>query len=161
MRRKAMYLSLLILLLAPHHGHPQQSKDSRKESKPLIFAAKDDNLPEEISVRGRITEITFPNAGCGWVRNAGTLKIKLSEQIANYPHQFVYVAAACFLDLKGEENYLGQEVCLKVKKMKDCSSCPEVVSNTIDSDGVPFYWLSWTTGGRTSLLEQIGCDFKK
>src|SRR3954470_11001879 len=99
MRRKAMYLSLLILLLTPHHGHTQQSKSFQKESKPLIFASKDDNLPEEISVRGRITEITFPSAYCGWVRNAGTLKIKLSEQIPNYPHQFVYVAAACFLDL--------------------------------------------------------------
>jgi hypothetical protein len=161
MRRKTTYLSLLILLLAAHHGVTQQSKSSQREFKPLIFASKDDNLPEEINVRGTITEITFPSAYCGWVRNAGTLKIKLTEQIADYPHQFVYVAAACFLDLKGEEKYLGQEVCFTAKLMRDCRRCPEVVSNTIDSGGLPFYWLSWVTGGRKSFLEQIGCDVKK
>src|SRR5690242_9590459 len=102
-------LLLLFLLLPsnpifPQDRHPinwKENKSSRlSDSSPISFAygRKGDGFPDDLNIRGTITELTFAQAYCGGIAFAGTLKIKLLNKIEGYPPENVFVVVTCFLD---------------------------------------------------------------
>ena len=113
---------------------------------PVVFGKEDDGLPEKLHVVGRIAKVSFSRA-CGGVYWSGTIKIKLLQKIANYPFQSVFVVVNCLEDSENEKKYLGKIVRLEVSKLypklreyQDLDTFYfELIDNTIDSGGVPFY----------------------
>jgi hypothetical protein len=54
----------------------------------VVFGKTNDGLPETMKVRGKISEISFSRA-CGVGFWSGTLKLKLLDKIAGYPHEYL------------------------------------------------------------------------
>lgn len=116
---------------------------------PLVFGNKDDGLPEKLDVVGRISKVSFSRA-CGGVYWSGTIKIELLQKIADYPHQNVFLVVNCLEDNQNEKKYLKKVVRLEVSKLyhefrkfRDPETFYfELIDNTIDSCGVPFYYTN-------------------
>jgi hypothetical protein len=111
----------------------------------VVFGKTGDGLPEKMDVIGRITEVSF-STPCGTIAWAGTIKLELLEKSRTYPHKNVYVVMLCLQDRQNEKKYLGKVVKLKLLKLypkyrhsKDDSFYFELIENTINSRGVPFY----------------------
>jgi hypothetical protein len=114
---------------------------------PIVFGQKNDDLPERLKLRGEITEISFARAYCGVIFWSGTARIKLLDKIHGYPHENVFVVIPCFLDPNNERQYLNKVVRFEVSKLyahynhysKENPCYYSLITNTIDSHGVPFY----------------------
>lgn len=127
---------------------------------PVVFGKKGDGLPERFKARGVITEVSFAPADCGTIFWSGTIKIELLDKVEGYPHEDVFVVVPCFVDPGGEGKYLKKTVGLRVSKQyedhrydarKPCYF--EIIINTINSRGVPFYC---SEEGREGILKSIG-----
>ena len=132
---------------------------AREVSQPVqvVFGKKGDGLPETMFVVGRITELSFSRA-CGGVLWSGTIKLQLLEKIRNYPYKNVYVVVNCLEDSRDEKKYLGKVVKLKLLKLypkyrhsRGEGFYFELIDNTINSGGVPFYC---TDAGPATILAQ-------
>ena len=89
---------------------------------------------------------------------AGVLQIKLSRTAPGYKREHIYVAAPCLLGFEGDEQYLGKEVCMTLKKMMPGDMChADDIHNSIDSKGVPFYCPSWQSGKIKEFLRHVEC----
>ena len=127
---------------------------------PIVFAEKNDGLPETLKLRGEITEISFARAYCGVIFWSGTAKIKLLDKIERYPHENVFIVIPCFLDPNNERKYLNKVVQMDVSKLyanynhysKENPCYYSLITNTIDSHGVPFYC---SLLGREDILKII------
>lgn len=123
---------------------------------PVVFGKKDDGLPEELLVVGRISKVSFSRP-CGVVYWSGTIKIQPLQKIPNYPHKNVFVVVNCLQDSQNEKKYLNKVVKLKLSKLypeqrmfrNPDTFFFELIDNTIDSGGVPFYY---TNAGREKIL---------
>jgi hypothetical protein len=166
-------LILLFFLIAAHRPDtPQRFEpdsalqgDTKNDQEfPVVYGKKDDGFPDRVNLRGVIAKVSFSNS-CGFSRGAGVLQIKLARTPPGYNREHIYVAAACLLGWEGDEQYLGKEVCmsvkkmkLSVKKMKPGDMCnADYIRNTIDSKGVPFYCLSWQSAKFKEFLKQVDC----
>ena len=111
---------------------------------PVVYGSKVDGLPDYLKVQGTITEVSLSPIACGFIEWAGTLKIRLANKIDGYPHEDIFVIATCFIgDDKSKYMYLNKIVSLELVKLHDkTEERPpfDLVANTIDSEGVPFYW---------------------
>ena len=150
-----VFLILCLLLTASSIRSTQQVESVAQLAKevsspvPVVFGKKDDGLPEKLLVVGRISKVSFSRA-CGGVYWSGTIKIKLLQKIADYPHQNVFVVVNCLEDKQNQTKYLNKVVRLEVSKLypelrkfRDPDSFYfELIDNTIDSGGVPFYYTN-------------------
>lgn len=160
------HLTLVLLLMTLALG--QKTYDPRidnvteaQASSPIhvVFGRKSDGLPETLKVRGIISEISFSRA-CGVVWWSGTLKIKLIDKIQGYPYDDVFVVVNCLEDSQNEKRYLNKIVEMEVSKLYPRyrkfrgvdTFYFELIDNTIDSKGVPFYC---TKMGRDEILKNI------
>ncbi len=134
-----------------------QSDTKNNQEFPVIYGKKDDGFPDRVNLRGAITKVSFTR-DCGLVHGGGVLQIKVVRTAPGYNREHIYVAAPCLLGWEGEEQYLGREVCMSVKKMKPGDLChADYIHNTIDSKGVPFYCLLWQSGKIKEFLKQVDC----
>ena len=125
---------------------------------PVVFGKKDDGLPEKLLVVGGISKVSFSRA-CGGVYWSGTIKIQLLQKIADYPHQNVFVVVNCLEDKQNQKKYLHKVVRLQLSKLypelrkfhDPDSFYFELIDNTIESGGVPFYY---TNASGAELLAQ-------
>jgi hypothetical protein len=125
----------------------------------VIFGHKRDGFPETLKVRGVISEMSF-SRGCGVVLWSGTLKIKLIDRIEGYPYEHVFVVVNCLEDSQNEKRYLNKVVEMEASKLypkyRKFSGVDtfyfELIDNTIDSGGVPFYC---TNMWRDEILKNI------
>jgi hypothetical protein len=123
---------------------------------PVVFGKKSDGLPEKLQVVGRITSVSFSRA-CGGVYWSGTIKMELLQMIPNYPYRNVFVVVNCLEDSQNEKEYLNKVVRIELSKLypelrkfRDPGSFYfELIDNTIDSGGVPFYC---TNASRQEIL---------
>ena len=122
---------------------------------PIVFAKKGDGLPEKMKLQGTIVDLTFDQAGCGIIAWSGTLQVKLTEPIAGYPYDDVFLVLPCFPDFEkfkaDKALYVNRRVSLEVSKfypeyrfglIKDMKSVPcayELITNKLDSKKTPFY----------------------
>jgi hypothetical protein len=122
---------------------------------PIVFGKRDDGLPETLALHGTIEDLAFSQAGCGVVAWSGTLKVKLTQPIAAYSHDSVFIVLTCFPDFEEFKDnralYIGRSVSLKVSKLypeyrfgviKDIKKAPcafGLINNSLDSKKVPFY----------------------
>jgi hypothetical protein len=121
---------------------------------PIVFGRKNDGLPEKIEVRGTIEDLTFARAGCGVVAWGGTLRVRLDRKIPGYPYKDVFIVISCFPDFEKfdhRDQYIDKPVALALSKLypqyqfgmfKDINKVPcafDLITNQIDSEGVPFY----------------------
>ncbi len=151
-----LLLSLLLTLISvtwanpfvpqkrsPEAGGPKAADVSGPV--PVVFGKEGDGLPEKLKARGRVTKVSLSRA-CGVVIWSGTLEVTLLEKIKGYPHPKLYVVVNCLEDAD-EKQYLGREVEVEASKLyprytkfRDVSTFYfEIIDNTIDSRGVPFY----------------------
>jgi hypothetical protein len=131
-------------------------------SQPVLvkFGKKDDGFAESLKIRGTIIELTFGQAYCGTIFWSGTVKVKLLNKIEGYPYENVFVVVPCFLDPDNEEKYLNKTINLEVSKSYDNYNrydkkkpCYfEIITNNINSGGVPFYCSKL---GQEELLKNI------
>jgi hypothetical protein len=159
-------LILIFFLIAanasntPHTFEPNSAQHGSKENAqelPVTYGNKDDGFPDSVKLRGLIAKVSF-TGDCGFSRGAGVLQIKLARTPRGYNRDHIYVAAPCLMGYEGEEQYLGKEVCMIVKKMTRGDTCDaDYVRNTIDSKGVPFYCLSWQSSKYKEFLTQVEC----
>jgi hypothetical protein len=113
---------------------------------PVVFGNRGDGFPEQFKLRGVIAEASFSRA-CGTVWWSGTLRIKLLDRVKGYPHKNVFVVVNCLSDSSNERRYLGKVVTMEVSKLySEYSKIQgpdhfyfELIDNTIDSKGIPFY----------------------
>jgi len=120
----------------------------------IVFGERKDGLPEKLTIKGTITDLTFADSGCGGIAWSGTLKVKLSEPIPEYHFADVFLVLSCFPEFeqfKKREQYIGRPVSLTVSKLypdyrfgaiKDIDKVPcafEIIVNELDSNKVPFY----------------------
>jgi hypothetical protein len=160
---------LLILTFSPLSYVFAQQKVDRKienvtESEvsspiPVVFGKKNDGWPEKMKVRGIISEISF-SVGCGVILWSGTLKIELLDRIEGYPYEYVFVVVNCLEDSQNEAKYLNKVVEMDVSKLYPkyrkyrgvkTFYC-ELINNTINSSGMPFYC---TNMWRDEILKNI------
>ena len=128
---------------------------------PVVFGKKDDGFPEKLQLVGRITKVSFSRA-CGGVYWSGTIRVELLREIANYPYRNVFVVVNCLEDSENEKKYLNSTVRMEVSKLYPefrqfrglDSFYFELIDNTINADGVPFYCS--TVGRREILRSQKG-----
>ena len=74
--------------------------------------------------------------------------MELLQKVKDYPHRNLFVVVNCPEDSENEKKYLNKVVRLEVSKLypeytrfRDPESFYfELIDNTIDSDGVPFYY---------------------
>lgn len=124
---------------------------------PVIFGRKNDGVPERFRARGVITGVSFSRA-CGGVLWSGTLKIKLLDRVKGYPYDSVFVVVNCLEDYGNEKRYLNKVVGMdvfklypKYRKFRGVNTFYfELIDNTIDSQGAPFYC---TVMGREEILK--------
>lgn len=126
---------------------------------PVIFGKKSDGLPETMKVRGRISEVSFSRA-CGVILWSGTLKVKLLDKTEGYPYEYAFIVVNCLEDSQNEAKYLDKVVEMNVSKLYPKyrkyrgakTFYFELIDNTINSGGVPFYCTSM---GRDETLKNI------
>jgi hypothetical protein len=141
--------------LEPHR--PPQGNTAERQEFPVTYGKNDDGFPDRLSTRGVIAKVSF-TSDCGLVRGAGVLQIKLDRAAPGYNREHLYVVAPCLLGSEGQDQYLGKEVCMTVKKMKVGDLChSDYIQNSIDSKGVPFYCLSWQSWKIKEFLKQVEC----
>ena len=159
-------LPCILLLLAPLMSSLSLAQSSSQGSSdsspyPVIYGQKDDGFPEKLKVRGTIEEVSMAGSDCGGIAWAGTLKVKLEGKMEGYGSESVYVLVPCFSDGRGEREYLKKCVDITVTKQyakgKPCYY--DLVANSIDSKGVPFYCLKELGEGK--LIEKIECSAAK
>jgi hypothetical protein len=151
--------SLIVILLFCVDNFSQ----SKKQDKPyfavgifgkdkIVYAKENDGLPKEILAKGTIVDASVAGTYCGTIATGGTLKIKLNEKVNGYDHEFLYVIVLC---LAGRENedIVGKQIELKLKKMTKFPYKYTVRLASLDSKGVPFY-LS-TIDGVGGLIEKL------
>jgi|SRR5215213_4171643 len=163
-------LILVFFLFAVHSSNTSQRMapgsalqgDTRNAQElPVIYGKKNDGFPDKLRTLGVIAKVSFAS-DCGLVHGGGVLQIKLAHSAPGYDREHIYVVAPCLLGFEGEEQYLGKEVCMTVKKMKLGEMChSDYIHNTIDSKGVPFYCLSWQSGKIKEFLKQVECKTKE
>lgn len=166
MMRLIFVLILVLFLIGANASNAPQTaahysalQDNRRDDQefPVIYGKKDDGFPVSVNLRGLITKTSF-TPDCGFTRGAGVLQIKLARSSPGYNGEYMYVAAACLLGWEGDDQYPGREVCMTVKKMKPGETCgADRIRNTIDSQGVPFYCLSWQSAKYKEFLKQVEC----
>lgn len=127
--------------LAPQKGNKPNRSEASLLFDSVVYGSKKDGLPDNLTVRGTITDVSFAIAECGGIIWAGTLKIKLSDKIESYPHENVFVVVKCFTG-DDKSKYMNKIVSLNLEKIYNKKKGPcyfEIVTNTINSNGVPFY----------------------
>ena len=127
-----------------------------QDIKPVVYGAKDDGYPDKVVVQGVITQLSFATAYCGWVRHSGTLKIEVVKTSGAYKDKYLYLIVPCLLDPSGESKYLNKKICVTVDKLNH-NSLTGAIANIFDSNGIPFYFLRWKSGGKKSFLDQASC----
>jgi hypothetical protein len=169
MKISHLFLSLLLLLYVSEPLSLAQRKANKKTaptpsniSQPtdVVFAARNDGLPDTLKLRGTITEVSFAQADCGVIFWSGTAKIELLEKINGYPHENVFLVVPCFVNLNNQQKYLNKVVRLEVSKLypnynhysKKTPCYFEIITNTINSRGVPFYCSLF---GQEEILKSI------
>lgn len=139
-------VNVSLLIAGNNFGQSEEAKDPQfsvinltGKGKPIVFAKETDGLPNSIKAKGRIIDANVSGTYCGVTATSGTLKIKLSEQIENYSNEYLYVVVLC---LAGKENddLVGKDIEIEVKKLtKHPFNFGVLTSNSIDSNGIPFY----------------------
>ena len=126
---------------------PLLTEDRISSPIPIVFGKKKDGFPEKLKVRGVIAEFSYADAYCGRVHQSGTIRMKVIETTKKYPYEDIYMVVPCFLDPNNEGKYLGKTVKMEVSKLyadynniRKINACYyELITNTIESHGVPFY----------------------
>jgi hypothetical protein len=158
---KCLFVLIGILLLGVNSFGQSEKKDKPEFSvynlagngKKIVYANKKDGLPKAIKARGEIVAASVSGVYCGTIATGGTVKIKLSEKIKDYNHDYLYVVVLCLAG-KENENLVGENIEIEVTKLaKFPYSFGVWLSNGIDSNGTPFY-LS-TVEGIGGLIEQL------
>lgn len=168
MSRILGFLFLIIISFQPQQFGQDKAKcydvyfkDGRLNNlSPLIFGKTNDGLPDKMKLSGVITETSYAAFYCGVIYSAGTLKIRLLEKIKGYPYDDVFVVIGCFLDPCNEDKYLNKKVDIEVFKLygdynrrsKRNPCYFEDITNTINSNGTPFYCSKM---GQAGILENI------
>lgn len=117
----------------------------------IVYGRDDDGLPSEMLVKGTIVGSSISGTICGTTGGtASTLKLKLSEKPETYKQDFLYVIVMC---LAGEENenLIGKEMRIRVRKLTKYPFKSVVRLASLDSGGTPFY---------LSTVEGIGDQFQ-
>jgi hypothetical protein len=103
-----------------------------------VYHSKQSKLPDSITVKGNIINIS--PGYCGVICIGGVLKVRLKNNIKNYPYKFAYLVTAC-LSTKVKINQQVKLVASKLTKSdKECYY--QNIKNTFDSNTIPFYKLS-------------------
>lgn len=158
---KFLFVSVFIFLLGINNfGQSEKQKKSEfsvfnftGNGKPIVYAKENDEIPNKIKAKGEIVDASVSGIYCGTIATGGTLKIKLSEKVKNYSDDYLYLVVLCLAG-KENENLVGKNIEVEVKKLtKFPYKFGVLMSNSIDSNGTPFY-LS-TVGGVGGLLKQL------
>lgn len=134
----------------------EKSANSETVSRKIIFGKKGDGFPERLSFNGVIEKASLSLAGCGMMRHASTLKVKLLDTIKGYSQKHVYLIVPCLTNAESEDAYLNKTICASVSKFYPWNDL-EAIFNTIDSEETPFYYLNWQAWSKESFLNQFVC----
>lgn len=138
------------------------NKSAAINAKKLIVYGKDgDGFPDKIKVTGTIVGANAAQKVCGFTGgNAGTLKIKLDEQVKDYENEYLYVIVSCLFSRKGNEEFLNKKIEISAKKMVKYPYQSSVfLVNDFDTKGVPFY-VSDDSGSLLRQKIRIGNGFE-
>lgn len=137
-RPKNIFLIGFIFLTTCLIGQEKRDTLYKFYSFPIVRDTKG-NYPKQIEVEGKITSLTT-GVSCGVMCGCGTIKILLTTKVKHYNQDNVYVAIQCFS--VNYEDYINKTIKIKLKLLektnKDCY-WNEAPSNSIDSQGTPFY----------------------
>lgn len=118
----------------------------------IIYAKKNDKLPDSIKAKGEIVDASLNETYCGLVGTGGTLKIRLTEKVENYNYEYLYVIVLCVAG-KENKNLVGENIEIEVKKMTKYPYNSSVVLASLDSNGIPFYFS--TVDGTGGLIKKL------
>ena len=111
---------------------------SSSTDKYKVLAHRDSTShPDTVHIVGNIVKAS-PGIG-GDLCSGGTLKIKLTERIHNYPHEFIYLVMTPVTRV-----ILDKEVHLTATQYtgKEEECYYKQIINIVDSEGIPFFKLS-------------------
>jgi hypothetical protein len=107
----------------------------------MINGERADSFPQAMTVLGVVEEVSQVPDSCAAPCWSGTMKIRLSEEVRRYGHEYVYVVVPC--SIGRIQDYREFVVKLSVTKLdeKKRHRCGKII-NTIDSGGLPYYRLA-------------------
>ena len=140
---------------------PFESLPIRKIGQPtfdVVFCDNFEDLPDTLSACGKVTAVSPLLIQCGVLCGSGTVKIELELVPNNYPFDKLYLVIPC--GPLSESEYLNNSYQVEATKLisdDQKSNCYlSGISNSIDSSGIPFYWLD--KGDILEIQEPNSCQ---